>query len=62
VHPPGHGGLVARLGDEGEVWGIGPEWEGTVEHEGPLLLGINDFGVGNNSGEFQVEITVTRRR
>lgn len=67
VFPPGHGGLIARIGDGGEVFGLGPEFGDSRDANGSLQLGINDFGggdhtqgVANNDGAFTVEITVRR--
>ena len=67
VNPPGHGGLVARLGDGGEVVGVGAERQDAFTGSGPLQLGINDFNFGNveeavanNSGSFEVVVEVTR--
>ena len=67
VIPPGHGGLVARLGDGGEVVGVGAERQDAFAGSGPLQFGINDFNngkveeaVANNSGSFEVAVEVTR--
>ena len=67
VFPPGHGGLVARLGDGGEVFGVGAERQDAFPGSGPLQFGINDFNNGkveeaveNNSGSFEVTVEVTR--
>ena len=67
VYPPGHGGLIGRISDGGKVFGIGSSISDVPSTNGPLHLGINDFGggdpeagVANNAGHFVVTIRVTR--
>lgn len=48
-------GLIARIGD-GEPFFVGRGRSFQAPHGGPLRLGINDFDVSDNSGEFLVEI------
>lgn len=67
LYPPGHGGLIGRISDGGKVFGIGQSMSDVPSVNGPLHLGINDFGggqpeagVANNAGLFVVTIRVTR--
>ena len=47
-----HAALIGRIGDDGTPFLVGRTFEGTVEADGRLFLGINDVGLTNNSGEF----------
>ena len=64
--PSGHGGLIGKIGEQGNVFGVGESLEVRVNTAVRLWLGINDFlsgdvnrAVANNDGEFDVEIEVT---
>jgi hypothetical protein len=69
VNPPGHGGLVGRVGAGGEVVGVGSGFSiDTAPVGGRLYLGINDYNrgnveaaVANNDGSYEVTITLSRR-
>jgi hypothetical protein len=52
-----HGALIGRIG-EGTPFLVGADHGFAVEEEGRLFLGINDTGIENNSGAFQVVITI----
>jgi hypothetical protein len=52
----GHGQLIAGVGDV--RFAIGREIKLVAPSSGPLLLGINDRNVGDNSGELEVAIVV----
>lgn len=55
------GALIGRVGNE--VFAIGDQRTVTMPASGQLFLGINDDSVGDNRGEFRVEINrQTRRR
>ncbi|HEX2029221.1 MAG TPA: PT domain-containing protein [Nitriliruptorales bacterium] len=58
VPEAGHAALIGRFGD-GEPFVIGSEIE-LSGGEGELLLQVNDVGLDNNSGAFEVTITVQR--
>jgi hypothetical protein len=68
VNPPGHGGLIGKIGQDTEaVIDVGShlEIDGSPA-AGRLYLGINDYGggdldlaLGNNGGSYEVTITVT---
>ena len=59
--PPGHGGLIAKVGENGAPVGVGSHFEvDNLTTAGRLYLGINDPGVNDNDGAFQASITVTR--
>lgn len=55
-----HGALIGRIGEEeeGMPFLVGAQHGWTVEEEGRLFLGINDTGVNNNDGAFDVVITI----
>lgn len=55
------GALVARVGN-GSVFAIGNQTRVQMPDAGQLFLGINDDHVGDNSGEFRVEIQRDARR
>jgi hypothetical protein len=52
----GHGGLVGGIGDT--RFFVGRDRRFVAPSSGPLLLGVNDSDLGNNSGDFEVEIEV----
>jgi hypothetical protein len=54
----GHGALVGSLGDT--RFTVQRRLEFTAPSSGSLRLGVNDKDVGNNSGSYEVRITVTR--
>lgn len=54
------GALIARIGN-GEPFAIGGNTTATMPASGPLYLGINDDGMADNSGQFNVVITRGRR-
>ena len=69
VNPPGHGGLIGKIGEDSEdEIGVGSHLEiDSSTTAGRLYLGINDYGggnpeegVANNDGSYQVTIAVTR--
>ena len=62
VNPPGHGGLIGKIGEDAEdVIGVGSHLEiDSSTTAGRLYLGINDYGggevdeaVANNDGSYQ---------
>ncbi len=52
-----HAGLIAKIGNGKPVF-IGAEHGFIATESGRLFLGINDSDVGNNKGEFWVEVKV----
>jgi hypothetical protein len=50
----GHGALVGGIGDT--RFFVGRDRRFVAPSSGPLLLSVNDADLGNNSGEFEVEI------
>ncbi|MGH3785113.1 MAG: hypothetical protein ACRDRG_00845 [Pseudonocardiaceae bacterium] len=59
-----HAALIGRIDgvdrDTGEPFFIGPKCcDEPVDRSGVLVLGVNDTGVDNNSGEFLVNVVVT---
>ena len=55
------GALIGRIGN-GQPFGIGNLQHVEMPGSGPLYLGINDDGFGDNSGQFNVVITRPGRR
>lgn len=55
------GALIGRIGN-GRPFAIGDQTSIPMPDGGQLFLGINDDHVGDNSGEFRVEITRSGRR
>jgi hypothetical protein len=53
-----HSALIGKIGD-GDPFLVGKSKSFDVAAQGRLFLGVNDHGVENNSGSFQVMITVT---
>ena len=56
------GALIAKVGENGQVFPIGDQASVTIPANGQLFLGINDDEVGDNRGEFRVKITRTSAR
>ncbi len=54
------GALIARIGN-GQPFAIGDQRSVAMPASGPLYLGINDDGMADNSGQFNVVITRGRR-
>jgi len=54
-----HAGLIGRVG-EGEPFVMGGAGTIPVTSDGRLFLGVNDNGVANNDGEFEVTIELER--
>jgi serine/threonine-protein kinase len=54
-----HSGLIGKIGQSGAPFEVGSELELTDAPAGRLILGINDVGVFNNGGQFDVRVTVT---
>ena len=54
------GALIARIGN-GQPFAIGNQNAVVMPASGPLYLGINDDVLGDNSGQFNVVITRSRR-
>lgn len=54
------GALIGRIGN-GEPFAIGDQKSIQMPASGPLYLGINDDGMGDNTGQFNVVITRSRR-
>jgi len=55
-----HASLVAAVPGEGYEIGVGRRFQ--VTQAGSVLLFVNDEGVGNNSGAFEVHVSVTPPR
>lgn len=53
-----HSALIGRIGANGKPFFVGESYEVTAEDEGRLFLGINDLGLTDNGGQFDVVITV----
>jgi hypothetical protein len=53
------GGLIARVGNS-QVFYVGDRNAVRAPANGRLYLGVNDGDLGNNSGDFQVVVTVER--
>jgi hypothetical protein len=54
-----HAGLLGKVGS-GDPFYIGARGSFTADHDGRLLLGINDGGLENNHGAFRAALTVSR--
>jgi hypothetical protein len=54
-----HSGLIAKIGDNGEPFVVGRSKKFKPSTAGRLLFGVNDIGLENNSGQFDVTVTVT---
>jgi hypothetical protein len=53
-----HNALVARIGEFGEPFYVGPEADFEAAEDGRLYLGVNDDGVDNNTGEYTIDLRV----
>jgi arylsulfatase A-like enzyme len=53
-------GLIARIGDGPPLF-VGGDRSWIADRTGPLQLGINDFDVSDNDGQFVVRIDMTSR-
>jgi len=58
VEDQNHSALIGRIGESGKPFFVGESYDVTVGEEGRLFLGINDTGLFNNGGQFDVVITV----
>src|SRR5687768_1184968 len=56
------GALIAKIGPNGAPFPIGDQATVTMPQAGVLYLGINDDNVGDNQGEFRVDIQRGARR
>ena len=54
-----HAALIGRIGDAGPPFLVGPILKASADRDGRLFLGINDVGVDNNSGAYDVAIRVS---
>eukprot|EP00913_Durusdinium_trenchii_P008862 g8328.t1 len=50
--------LIGRI-DDGPAFFVGPHKSWTAESSGRLYLGINDFDVSDNAGEFTAKVTLS---
>lgn len=55
------GGLIGKIGN-GKPFGIGSNATFTAPNTGQLFLGVNDDGMGDNQGAYQVTISRQARR
>ena len=51
-------GLIARIGD-GDPFFVGRGRSFTADRSGPLQLGVNDYDVSDNAGQFLVDVDLT---
>jgi Caspase domain len=51
-----HAALIAKIGDQGQPFLVGSSLNTVAYTTGRLYLGVNDAGLGNNSGSFNVRI------
>jgi hypothetical protein len=58
--PGNHAGLIGKVGFDGDVFIVGSQKTFAAPRAGRLYLGINDNGVDNNSGHFDVNLSVSR--
>jgi hypothetical protein len=61
VQTIGAGGLIGKIGKDGPKFAVGESLTMTATASGAVFLGINDNSYGDNSGEFQVTITMGPR-
>jgi hypothetical protein len=54
-----HAALIGRIGEAGSPFLVGPILKASADRDGRLFLGINDMGVDNNAGAFDVVVTVS---
>jgi hypothetical protein len=52
-----HAALIGKIGN-GTPFLVGSHKTFTADHAGRLFLGINDFGVNNNSGSWQATVSI----
>ena len=52
-----HGALIGKLGENGRPILVGSHFRFTAPERGTLYLGVNDKGLANNSGRYDVTIT-----
>ena len=50
--------LVGRIGEDGDVFYVGPRYDGKADASGELWLGINDPNPAKNKGEFLCKVAV----
>jgi len=55
------GALIARIGDSAPLF-VGNDRTLRAHRDGQLYLGVNDDHLGDNRGEFRVQISLDRRR
>ncbi len=53
-----HNALIGKIGPSGTLFLVGAKLNFTADEDGPLILGVNDTGVNNNSGGYAVTITI----
>jgi hypothetical protein len=53
-----HNSLIGRIGEAGAPFDVGSQLLWTADTDGRLFLGMNDWEVANNAGEFTATITV----
>jgi hypothetical protein len=53
-----HAALIGKIGPSGSVFLVGAKLNFTADKDGPLILGVNDTGVNNNSGGYAVTIKI----
>ena len=53
-----HNALIGKIGPSGTAFLVGAKLNFTADEDGPLILGVNDTGVNNNSGAYAVTIKV----
>lgn len=51
-----HAALIGLVAGSGSMFLVGANYNGLAAGTGELYLGINDVGVGNNSGQYSVTI------
>jgi hypothetical protein len=51
-----HAGLIGLIAGSGSIFFVGANYNGIAQDDGVLYLGINDIGVGNNSGQYTTTI------
>ena len=54
------GGLIARVGESAPVF-VGSQRTFRAPASGRLYLGVNDDHLGDNRGEFRVQVSTPRR-
>jgi hypothetical protein len=55
------GALIGRIGQNGQPFAIGNQTSVPMPETGQLFLGVNDDNLGDNQGEFRVEIQRTNQ-